>query len=51
MKESNNKNYCDLFGKLDGDGDLRVVEILGVENFEWQKVPYEAEFVKEADLN
>ena len=31
--------------------DLGVVGILGPENFEWQKESYEAEFVKELDLN
>ena len=32
-------------------GDLGVVGILGLENFEWQKERFEAEFVKELDLN
>ena len=31
--------------------DLGVVGILRVENFEWQKKCFEAEFVKELDLN
>ena len=31
--------------------DLGVVGILGLENFEWQKERFEAEFVKELDLN
>ena len=31
--------------------DLGVVGILGIENFEWQKDCYEAEFAKELDLN
>ena len=31
--------------------DLGVVGILGLGNFEWQKEPFEAEFVKELDLN
>ena len=32
-------------------GDLGVVGILGLENFEWQKDRFEAEFAKELDLN
>ena len=32
-------------------GDLGVVGILGLENFEWQKERFEAEFAKELDLN
>ena len=31
--------------------DLGVVVILGFENFDWQKELWEAEFVKELDLN
>ena len=31
--------------------DLGVVGVLGLENFEQQKEGYEAEFVKELDLN
>ena len=30
-------------------GDLGVVGILGLENFEWQKERFEAEFAKELD--
>ena len=32
-------------------GDLGVVGIWGLENFEWHKERFEAEFAKELDLN
>ena len=38
------------FGETE-TGDLGVVGILELENFEWQKEHFEAKFTKELDLN